>query len=273
MTEASPPAALQLCRVSPRPSNLLSNRPLFFLSQPYLTDTFRASKTKTKTKTPVAVVVSFFICWVPFHAQRLLASYLVRDENQNQLLMDIYHRLTYISGVMYYLSSTINPLLYQLMSAKFRLAFKETFRCSLFRCAILGGARRGRTPNNSPTNSLKENQTSSQPACCSNLTTVNRRTNNHHQPLSQATSRTSCNNQSLAAPECSCLLQGLPSNHETDNGRLATQVNIPPSQACESKKPASYLAQLKSRLNGLFRFKKSPEVCCCFYKYQLIIHK
>lgn len=80
-------------------------------------------------------MVSFFICWLPFHAQRLLASYLVKDENQNQFLLETYRMLTYISGVMYYLSSTINPLLYQLMSAKFRLAFKETFKCTLFRCA------------------------------------------------------------------------------------------------------------------------------------------
>lgn len=99
------------------------------------------------------MVVSFFICWVPFHAQRLLASYLAKDENQNQLLLDIYLKLTYISGVMYYLSSTINPLLYQLMSAKFRLAFKETFKCSLFKCAAF--LRSGQA-GNSPTNSLKE---------------------------------------------------------------------------------------------------------------------
>lgn len=119
----------------------------------------------------MAVVVSFFICWVPFHAQRLLASYLAKDENQNQLLLDIYLKITYISGVMYYLSSTINPLLYQLMSAKFRLAFKETFKCSLFTCALLCGRRKltdasstlgaAPTPNNaksqySPTNSVKE---------------------------------------------------------------------------------------------------------------------
>lgn len=83
------------------------------------------------------MVVSFFICWLPFHAQRLLAAYLAKVENQNQLLLDIYAKITYISGVMYYLSSTINPLLYQLMSAKFRLAFKETFKCSLFRCGAI----------------------------------------------------------------------------------------------------------------------------------------
>ncbi|GLJ59181.1 hypothetical protein SUGI_1496570 [Cryptomeria japonica] len=53
---------------------------------------------------------------------------------------------------MYYLSSTINPLLYQLMSAKFRLAFKETFKCSLFKCAIL---LRSNKAASSPTNSVK----------------------------------------------------------------------------------------------------------------------
>lgn len=104
----------------------------------------------------VAVVVSFFICWVPFHAQRLLASYLVKQENRNQLLLDIYLKLTYISGVMYYLSSTINPLLYQLMSAKFRLAFKETFHCSLFRCAMF---LRGSNSNLTTKSSLKETTT------------------------------------------------------------------------------------------------------------------
>lgn len=85
----------------------------------------------------VAVVVSFFICWSPFHAQRLLANYLVKTESTNQLLIDICSKLTYISGIMYYLSSTINPILYQLMSAKFRLAFKETFNCSPLQCLKL----------------------------------------------------------------------------------------------------------------------------------------
>lgn len=85
-------------------------------------------------------MVSFFICWLPFHAQRLLASYLFKyneESSANQVLLDICQKLTYISGVMYYLSSTINPLLYQLMSAKFRLAFKETFKCSPFQCLSL----------------------------------------------------------------------------------------------------------------------------------------
>jgi hypothetical protein len=43
------------------------------------------------------------------------------------VIMNVYTILTHISGVTYYLSSTINPILYQVMSRKFRIAFKDTF--------------------------------------------------------------------------------------------------------------------------------------------------
>ncbi|KAJ6640305.1 Pyrokinin-1 receptor, partial [Pseudolycoriella hygida] len=60
--------------------------------------------TRRVLKMLVAVVVAFFLCWAPFHAQRLVAMY----------------------GIMYYVSTCINPLLYNIMSNKFRDAFKET---------------------------------------------------------------------------------------------------------------------------------------------------
>ncbi|RWS27591.1 pyrokinin receptor-like protein [Leptotrombidium deliense] len=42
----------------------------------------------------------------------------------------IFHLLTYISGVTYYVSATVNPILYSIMSLKFRQAFKDTLgRC------------------------------------------------------------------------------------------------------------------------------------------------
>ncbi|GFU26058.1 pyrokinin-1 receptor [Nephila pilipes] len=71
-----------------------------------------------------AVVISFAICWSPFHAQRLLATYTT---DVTPTLVLTYTILTYISGVAYYLSATINPILYQVMSVKFRQAFKDTF--------------------------------------------------------------------------------------------------------------------------------------------------
>ncbi|GBM40506.1 Pyrokinin-1 receptor [Araneus ventricosus] len=73
----------------------------------------------------VAVVVSFFICWSPFHAQRLMADYV--PATPTPLFDMAYTVIRHISGVTYYLSPTVNPILYQLMSLKFQQAFKDTF--------------------------------------------------------------------------------------------------------------------------------------------------
>jgi len=82
-------------------------------------------------KWEVAVVVAFFICWAPFHAQRLLAIHYSRSQSEPPaVVVLIYNALTYVSGVLYYVSATINPILYHIMSLKFRLAFKDTLgRC------------------------------------------------------------------------------------------------------------------------------------------------
>lgn len=61
----------------------------------------------------------FFICWAPFHAQRLVAMYGFGTDS-----LHVYVVTTYISGILYYLSTCINPLLYNIMSNKFREAFK-----------------------------------------------------------------------------------------------------------------------------------------------------
>jgi len=39
-------------------------------------------------------------------------------------MLQIYEIMTYISGILYYVSTTINPILYHTMSLKFRDAFK-----------------------------------------------------------------------------------------------------------------------------------------------------
>lgn len=72
----------------------------------------------------VAVAVAFFFCWAPFHAQRIMAVYGKATKTQNVIFRDVYTMLTYISGVLYFLSTCINPLLYSIMSHKFRDAFK-----------------------------------------------------------------------------------------------------------------------------------------------------
>ncbi|XP_017877673.1 uncharacterized protein LOC108623591 isoform X2 [Ceratina calcarata] len=72
---------------------------------------------------PVAVVVTFFICWAPFHAQRLMAIYV--KNSRDKTIQIVYTILMYVSGVFYFLSTTVNPLLYNIMSNKFREAFKS----------------------------------------------------------------------------------------------------------------------------------------------------
>ncbi|KAF5284458.1 hypothetical protein FQR65_LT13536 [Abscondita terminalis] len=84
-----------------------------------------SQSSKHVVKMLVAVVVGFFICWAPFHAQRLLAIYGQPDSPN---MITTFNILTYVSGVFYYLSTTINPVLYHIMSHKFRVAFKETIK-------------------------------------------------------------------------------------------------------------------------------------------------
>ncbi|EFN86683.1 pyrokinin-1 receptor [Harpegnathos saltator] len=86
--------------------------------------------TRRVLKMLVAVVIAFFICWAPFHVQRLVAIYGTNKEDHmtsNGPWMEfLYLLMTYVSGVLYYVSTTINPILYNIMSNKFRMAFMET---------------------------------------------------------------------------------------------------------------------------------------------------
>ena len=71
----------------------------------------------------VAVVIAFFCCWAPHHAQRLYAIY-ANDIQLSPAWVTAFYILTYVSGIFYFVSTCINPLLYNIMSYKFREAFK-----------------------------------------------------------------------------------------------------------------------------------------------------
>ena len=66
--------------------------------------------------TTAAVVLAFFLCWAPFHAQRLSYVYF----KKSLVFRTINEYLYYVSGFLYYLSATVNPILYNLMSLKYR---------------------------------------------------------------------------------------------------------------------------------------------------------
>lgn len=61
-----------------------------------------------------AVVVAFFVCWAPFHVQRLFYIY----GNNLPKFHVINEHLFNIAGALYYVSATVNPILYNVMSGR-----------------------------------------------------------------------------------------------------------------------------------------------------------
>lgn len=68
------------------------------------------------------LVVVFAICWAPFHIDRVMWSYIDDWSEEQHRAYEIVHL---ISGVSFYLSSAANPVLYGLMSSRFRELFRE----------------------------------------------------------------------------------------------------------------------------------------------------
>ncbi|XP_060817022.1 neuropeptides capa receptor-like [Bombus pascuorum] len=88
-------------------------------------DSRQIQSRKSVIRMLTAVVILFFICWAPFHAQRLLYIYA----QESDYYPDLNECLYILSGCLYYFSTTVNPILYNLMSMKYRKAFKETICC------------------------------------------------------------------------------------------------------------------------------------------------
>ncbi|XP_030607398.1 neuromedin-U receptor 1-like [Archocentrus centrarchus] len=74
------------------------------------------------TKMLCVLVVVFGLCWAPFHVDRLMWSYINVSFEQHRKIFEHVH---VISGVFFYLSSAVNPILYNLMSTRFREMFSH----------------------------------------------------------------------------------------------------------------------------------------------------
>ncbi|GBP26540.1 Thyrotropin-releasing hormone receptor [Eumeta japonica] len=80
------------------------------------------------------VVLSFFVCLLPFKALTLWII-VFPPETIMSLGIDGYYILLYFCRVMLYLNSAINPILYNLMSSKFRDGFVKLLKINkLVRC-------------------------------------------------------------------------------------------------------------------------------------------
>lgn len=68
------------------------------------------------------VVLSFFLCLIPFRVF-IFWIIIVPDEMVKRLGVERYYNILYFCRIMVYLNSAINPILYNLMSSKFREGF------------------------------------------------------------------------------------------------------------------------------------------------------
>ncbi|XP_034836440.1 neuropeptides capa receptor [Maniola hyperantus] len=89
----------------------------------------QAQSRKNIIRMLAAVVIAFFVCWAPFHFQRLFFIYGTDVSHYHS----INEYLFLAAGVFYYISATVNPILYNIMSHRYRIAFKETLCCKRVR--------------------------------------------------------------------------------------------------------------------------------------------
>ncbi|XP_034497458.1 neurotensin receptor type 1 [Ailuropoda melanoleuca] len=101
-----------------------------------------------------AVVIAFVVCWLPYHVRRLMFCY-VSDKQWTPFLYDFYHYFYLLTNALFYVSSAVNPVLYNLVSANFRQAFLSTLAC----LCPLWGRRRKRPAFSRKTNSVSSNHT------------------------------------------------------------------------------------------------------------------
>ncbi len=82
----------------------------------------------------VAVVIAFFVCYAPLYLQRFVLAIITINSNfysDSSFLAKFLAYLYVISGITFYLGSVINPILYNVVSNKYRRAFWDLFCCRL----------------------------------------------------------------------------------------------------------------------------------------------
>uniref|UniRef100_A0A8I5UNG7 Neuromedin U receptor 2 n=2 Tax=Pongo abelii TaxID=9601 RepID=A0A8I5UNG7_PONAB len=77
---------------------------------------------KSVNKMLFVLVLVFAICWAPFHIDRLFFSFV---EEWTESLAAVFNLIHVVSGVFFYLSSAVNPIIYNLLSRRFQAAFQN----------------------------------------------------------------------------------------------------------------------------------------------------
>lgn len=105
------------------------------------------------------VVVAFFICLLPFRALTLWII-VVPAESIMKIGLENYYNLLYFSRIMFHINSAINPILYNIMSSKFRGGFFKLFGLKNVLRKRKGKTNIGRKNTNSSTTHTSSQHTS-----------------------------------------------------------------------------------------------------------------
>ncbi|XP_020388776.1 G-protein coupled receptor 39 [Rhincodon typus] len=77
----------------------------------------------------VLIVVALAVCWTPLQIRRIMAA--AKEKSQwTTVYFRTFVTLLPISDTLFYLSSVLNPLLYNLSSKQFRAVFMQVLRCN-----------------------------------------------------------------------------------------------------------------------------------------------
>ncbi|XP_006880790.1 PREDICTED: LOW QUALITY PROTEIN: neurotensin receptor type 2 [Elephantulus edwardii] len=71
-----------------------------------------------------AIVAVYAICWLPYHARRLMYCYIA-DDGWTETLYNFYHYFYMVTNTLFYVSSAVTPVLYNAVSSSFRKLFLE----------------------------------------------------------------------------------------------------------------------------------------------------
>ncbi|XP_065108543.1 G-protein coupled receptor 39 [Paramisgurnus dabryanus] len=85
---------------------------------------------KTSILFLVLIVCALFLCWMPNQIRRLMTA-AVPKSSWTVSYLSSYVKLHPVADTFFYLSSVLNPLLYNLSSRQFRSAFWQTLLCRL----------------------------------------------------------------------------------------------------------------------------------------------
>lgn len=104
------------------------------------------------------VVLCFFLCLMPY---RLLALWIIitPSELSDNISPEKWYNLLYFSRIMLYINSAINPILYNLMSSKFRIGFCKVCICYKRSSEKTQNRRAQRTMTNGSTTSSSLSRT------------------------------------------------------------------------------------------------------------------